>query len=166
MALVISAKVQLVSIFGPPEVSPGSVEQVFHMIEHIFKNRELDPHEHQVDSQQPGAWWLSEQDSIIYIYVHETTTGPTLRVTSPILNLPAANREQFYRRLLDLNTDLSSCGLATYKDIVLVVAQRHTDGLTEQELDDIVSNTGFVGTTVAAKLRSEFGAAAYTVPSR
>ena len=145
-----------------PEVSAGSVEQVFHMIEHIFKNRELDPNEHQVDSQQPGAWWLSEEGSLIYIYVHETTTGPTLRLTSPILHLPIANREQFYRKLLDLNTDLNSCALSICEDIVLVVAQRHTGGLTEQELDEIVGIVGFVATTISAKLRTEFGVAAYT----
>jgi hypothetical protein len=150
------------SIFGIPEVSQGSVEQVFSMIEHIFKQRGLNSHEHQVDSQQSGAWWLTEDNSVIYIYVHETATGPTLRVTSPIVNLPPANREQFYRRLLDLNTDLSSCGLSTYQDIVLVVSQRHIGGLSEQELDEIVSNVGFIGTTVAEKLRSEFGATAYT----
>lgn len=153
------------TIFGPPEVSEGSVEQVAHMIEHIFKQRGLHPHEHQVVPNQQGAWCLTEENATIYIYVHDTVTGPTLRVTSPILNLPATNREKFYRKLLDINTDLNNCSLATYQDIILVVAQRHTAGLSEQELDEIVSNVAFVAGTLEGKLISEFGATAYTPAS-
>ena len=46
--------------------------------------------------------------------------------------------EGFFRRLLDINTNLTSCALATHGEIVLIVSQRSTLALVQEELDELV----------------------------
>jgi hypothetical protein len=150
------------SFFGMGHVvSRGTVEQVAGMVESYFRKRNLDPHRQLLPESQGTGWWLAEGSAKVYIFVQETTTGPVLRITSPILHIPTGNRENFYRRLLDINADLSGCALATFDNVVLVVAQRPTIALDQEELDALVWNVAYVADLLDDKLATEFGAEMY-----
>jgi hypothetical protein len=150
------------SFFGMGHtVSRGTVEQVASMVESYFRKRNLDPHRQTLPEAQGTGWWLSEGSAKVYIFVQETTSGPVLRITSPILHLPKVQMEAFYRRLLDINADLSGCALATYESVVLVVAQRPTLALDQEELDALVWNVAYVADLLDDKLAAEFGAEMY-----
>ncbi len=114
-----------------------------------------------VDQSQGTGWWLAQGTAKVYIFVQNTQSGPVLRITSAILRLPAKNVEAFYRRLLDINTELTNCALATHENVVLVVAQRPTLGLEQEELDSIVWNVAYVADYLDQKLSVEFGAPMY-----
>jgi hypothetical protein len=88
--------------------------------------------------------------------------GAVLRISSPLVFIPKNNREAFYRRLLDINTNLSNCALATHEDTVLVVYQRATLGLDPEELDELVWNAAYVADLLDNKLSEEYGAPMYS----
>ena len=94
------------------------------MVEQYFRRRGLDPNEHCLKDAAGYGWWITEGSAKIYVFIQDSPHGAVLRITSPLVFLPQDNRESCYRKLLDLNSNLSSCALSTHDDIVLVVAQR------------------------------------------
>lgn len=143
-------------IFGTQKASKGSIEQVAEMIESYFHRRQLDPKQQELPGAEGYGWWLTEGSAKIYIFVQDTASGPVLRITSPLVYIPESNRETFYRKLLDVNANLSSCSLATHENIVLVVAQRPTLALDQEELDALVWNVAFVADLLDDQLATEF----------
>ena len=148
------------------KVSKGTVFEAVKMVEIYYAHRGLNHEEHRLsgtDGNEMG-YWLKEGSALVYIIVQnsEDNTGAVLRISSPIVYIPQQNRESFYRRLLDINANLSSCALATHENIVLVVAQRHTTGLVQDEMDELVWNVAFVADLLDNKLANEFGAQMYS----
>lgn len=148
-------------LFGAKKASHGTIHEVANMVERYFRGRGLDPDAHQLEGAEGYGWWLTEGSARIYVFVQDTATGPVLRLTSPLVHLPEENREAFYRHLLDINTDLSSCALSTHEDVVLVVAQRPTAGLTQEEVDSLAWNVAYVADTLDNKLADQFHARMY-----
>ncbi len=156
------SKGEAMNLFGANKATKGTVEEVAHMVASYFKGRGLDVATHQLAGAEGVGWWLQEGSAKVYVYVQDTQMGPVIRVTSPINNIPATNREAFYRKLLDINGNLSSCSLATHENSVLVVAQRATNNLDQSELDDLIWNVAYVADLLDNKLATEFGAPLYT----
>jgi len=149
-------------LFGAEKRSHGLTTEAKTMVETYFSRRSLDHREHELKDSGGLGWWLIEGSAKVYIYVQDGPQGASLRITSPIVDIPAANRELFYRHLLDLNGTLSSCALSTHENIVLVVAQRPTFGLVQEELDDLVWHVAYVADLLDNKLADEWGCRMYS----
>lgn len=149
-------------LFGSQKVSKGLCDEAVAMVETYFRNRGLQPSEHELSGSEGCGWWLTEGSAKIYIFVQDSANGAVLRITSPLVFIPEKNKENFYRRLLDINTNLTSCALSTHNDIVLIVAQRPTIGMTQEEMDELVWNTAYVADLLDNKLSEEFGARMYS----
>jgi len=149
-------------LFGTHKVSRGLTDEAVAMVETYYRHRGLDPTEHELSGSEGYGWWLTEGSAKIYIFIQDSPNGAVLRITSPLVFLPQRNLESFYRHLLDVNTNLTSCALATHNDIVLVVAQRPTLGLSQEELDELVWNAAYVADLLDNKLADEFGAVMYS----
>lgn len=149
------------NLFGIKKVSKGTIEEVSSMIESYFASRNLLAKDHVLDSSDGCGWWVKQGTATVYIFVQETANGSVIRITSPLVKIPQTNREDFYRKLLDINSDLSACALSTHDEVVLVVTQRHTTGLDQEELDEIVWNVAYVADLLDEKLCREFGAEMY-----
>jgi len=148
-------------LFGAQKVSKGLCDEAVAMVETYFRNRGLQPSEQELTGSEGFGWWLTEGSAKVYVFVQDSPNGAVLRITSPLVFVPAANREAFYRHLLDINTSLTSCALSTHGDIVLIVAQRPTIGMTQEELDELVWNTAYVADLLDNKLSEQFGARMY-----
>jgi hypothetical protein len=148
------------------KISKGTVDETVRMVDTYYAHRALKSEEHRLSGTAANevGWWLQEGSAQVYIVVQESedNSGAVLRISSPIVYIPQQNKEAFYRRLLDINSNLSACALATHENIVLVVAQRHTIGLTQDEMDEIVWNVAFVADLLDNKLANEFGAQMYS----
>jgi hypothetical protein len=150
------------SLFGAHHAQKGTIEEVGHMIEHYFKSRQLDPKTQGIAGSEGSGWWLVEGSARIYIFVQDTTGGPVIRITSPIVTMPeTGDITAFYRHLLDINSTLTSCALATNENAVLVVSQRSTAQLDQEELDSMIWNVAYVADLLDDKLVKEFGARRY-----
>lgn len=105
---------------------------------------------------------MKQGSAKIYLFVQDAAGGPVLRLTSPLVFIPSENREAFFRRLLDVNCNMSSCALATHGDVVLVVAQRPTLGLIQEEVDELAWSVAYVADLLDQQLAEEFKAQMYS----
>src|SRR3990167_4438085 len=149
-------------LFGTEKTSKGTIDEVAQMIERYFHRRELNPKDQELSGAEGYGWWLTAGSPKVYVFVQEAPTGPVLRITSPLVYIPQKNREEFYRKLLNINCNLSSCALATHEDTVLVVAQRPTLGLEQEELDALVWNVAYVADLLDNDLSAEFKVPLYS----
>jgi hypothetical protein len=149
-------------LFGAQKVSKGLSDEAVAMVETYFRNRGLQASEHELSGSEGCAWWLTEGSAKVYVFVQDSPNGAVLRITSPLVFVPINNREAFYRHLLDVNTNLTSCALSTHGDIVLIVAQRPTLGMSQEEMDELVWNTAYVADLLDNRLNEQFGAPMYS----
>jgi hypothetical protein len=149
------------TLFGAQRATKGTIEEVGAMITRYFKGRGLEPKDQEIAGTEGCGWWLTEGSARVYVFVQDAPGGPVLRITSPIVTVPEKNQLEFYRHLLDVNSNLSSCALATSDNTVLVVAQRATAQLDQAELDDMVWNVAYVADLLDDKLVAEYGARRY-----
>ena len=145
-------------LFGTKKTSKGTIEEVIDMIDRYYKRRGLDIAGHQLDGCEGYGWWLMEGAAKVYVFVQEDKEGPVIRVNSPILHIPPANCEAFYRKLLEINRDLSGCCLSLFDEVVMVTGQRPTRGLDQEELNDLVWNVSYVADTLEDQLSKQFDA--------
>src|SRR5262249_14603257 len=149
-------RIRPMSLFGTHKVSKGLAEEAVSMVESYFRRRGLSLTEHQLAGSEGYGWWLTEGSAKVYVFVQDSPNGAVLRITSPLVYLPEGDHKPIYRKLLDLNCNLSSCALATHDNIVLVVAQRPVQGLVQEELDELVWNIAYVADLLDNKLADEF----------
>ena len=121
-------------LFGHHKTSNGTLNEAINMVETYFKHRELNPDEFKLSNPEEFGWWIKEGSAEVFIIVQESNEElrTILRISSPLVYIPENNKEQFYRYLLELNNDLSSCSLSVYHDLVLVVVQRPILGLSQE----------------------------------
>ncbi|MGH9550826.1 MAG: YbjN domain-containing protein [Terriglobales bacterium] len=152
-------------LFGTQKANKGLCEDAVAMVETYFRHRGLAPSDHELSGSEGCGWWLIEGSAKVYVFVQDSPNGAVLRITSPLVFLPERNLEGFYRRLLDINTNLTACALGTHGDIVLVVSQRATVGMVQDEMDELVWNTAYIADLLDNKLSDEFGARMYSESS-
>lgn len=148
------------SLFGASS-APGTIADVGQMVEKYYRTRGLDPKKHEIPGSEGYGWWLNEGSARVYVFVQEAAGGPVVRITSPLVVVPAGEPAAFYRHLLDINSTLTSCALATTENTVLVVSQRQIAQLDQEELDSMVWNVAYVADLLDDKLVREFGAQRY-----
>jgi hypothetical protein len=151
-------------LFGAQKASGSTIEEVAHLIQNYFKGRNLDYHKQELPGSEGCGWWLTEGSAKVYIFVQDSPVGPVMRITSPIVYIPENNKEAFYRHLLDLNGNLASCHLATYDNYVLVLAQRQTNGITQEDVDSTVWNVAYVADLLDDRLVAEYETTLYIQP--
>jgi hypothetical protein len=117
------------------------MDQSVQMITDVLKSMGVDP----VSSQLPdsnGRGWLVQSDSIVmFVVVGETDNRPSLRLTCPILYMPAHDLLPFYRKMLDLNMGLISVALGMDRDVVCVVCQQSLEDLTASAVETLMKRT-------------------------
>lgn len=150
-------------LFGAEKINQGSAPEAIQMIRQYFNHRGLNPDKHKIADAEDFGYWLSEGSAKIYIFVQESSKDAVLRITSPLVHLPEdkSKLETFYRHLLDLNSSMSNCALATHENLVLIVAQRPTRGLTQEELDNLVWHIAYVADMFDNQLAEQYNCKLY-----
>jgi hypothetical protein len=151
----------MMSLFGASRAEKGTIAEVSSMVERYFKGRGLDPKHQEISGSEGCGWWLTEGSARVYVFVQDAPGGPVIRITSPLVTVPENAGVNFYRHLLDVNSTLTSCALATTDNVVLVVSQRAIAQLDQEELDSMVWNVAYVADLLDDKLVKQFGARRY-----
>jgi hypothetical protein len=149
-------------LFGSRKVSDGTVGQVSQMVEAFFNKIRINPHQQQLQTAKGYGWWVGRGSALVYIFIQETENGPFLRIVSPLVYLPKDNLIAFYRKMLDVNSGLANCALATDKDVAILVVMRPTLGLDQEELDSLVDMLAATADDLDNQLSKEFGARVYS----
>ncbi len=146
---------------GSRQQGAPRIEQYAQTVEAILANIGIDPAQARMAMSDGFGWSFQRGSAMIEIYVTQKDTGGYLQVLSPIAHLPMTGLLPLYRRLLELNLQMTEAALGVYTDIVFVFVERPLDGLDAGEADQIINNVAAYADELDDKIVSEFGGRLY-----
>ncbi len=135
------------------------------LIEDTVRSLGLDPAATCVENGDARASWTLKRGSVsVLVSLAKPASDATtyLRVASPVVSLPSDGTRHLAmcRRLLELNASgLSNAAFGLVGDRVIAVSERPTQGLDQQEVEQMVRHLAAVADTFDDRLAKEFGAA-------
>ncbi|MFN8451342.1 MAG: YbjN domain-containing protein [Anaerolineae bacterium] len=115
------------------------LDQYAQTVEQILLGVGVDPQRARMNIQDGFGWNFLRGSATIEIYVSQQEGAGYLQVLSPIIHLPMTNLLPLYRRLLELNLQLTNAALGVHLDVVYVQrapARRAGRGRGEQHHHD------------------------------
>lgn len=140
----------------------ASLEHYANTVEDILEAIQVDPIQARMSTEQGFGWNFRRGSAIIEIYVSEQNGRGYLQVLAPIMHLPATGLLPLYRRLLELNLQLTNASLGVYYDVVYVFNERPLEGLDANETNNIITLVAGYADDLDNKLVNEFGGRLYS----
>ena len=106
------------------------------------------------------GWNFLRGSALIEVYLTPEDWG-FLQVLSPIMHLPQSNLLALYRRLLELNLELTNAALGVHEDVVYLYHERLLEGLDAVEADAVLRRIAGVADELDDVLVEEFGGRLY-----
>lgn len=107
------------------------------------------------------GWNFRRGSALIEIYVTQQDGIGYLQVFAPILHLPQTGLLPLYRRLLELNLQLTNAAFGVNEDVVYVFTERTLDGLDVEEANTIINTVAAYADDMDDQLIAEFGGRMY-----
>ncbi len=151
--------------FGRGEKEPAepAVEQFdlsLRTVEGILGAIGVDPKAARMAVESGYGWNFQRGSALIEVYLTPAEQG-YLQVLSPIMHLPASNLLALYRRLLELNLQLTNAALGVHEDVVYLYHERLLAGLDAAEADAIIRRLAQYADELDDALSGEFGGRMY-----
>jgi hypothetical protein len=143
------------------QAGPSPLEQHAGNVEQILASINIDPVKARMQTEAGFGWSFQRGSAVIEIYVSEQEGVGYLQVLSPILHLPINGLLPLYRRLLELNLQLTNAAVGVYLDVVYVFNERPLDGLDAAEANSIINLVAAYADELDDKLIAEFGGRLY-----
>lgn len=121
----------------------------------------VDPQAAAMPLQEGYGWHFKRGSALIEIYIALQEGDGYLQVLSPILHLPPGNLLPLYRRLLELNMQLTAAALGVYQDVLYVFHERPLSGMDADEANTIINLVAQYADDLDDKLLTEFGGRLY-----
>jgi hypothetical protein len=131
------------------------------MVQQVLLSIGIDPDQSRLSVDNGYGWNFRYGSAIIEVYIHRNEEGAYFQVLAPIMHLPQAGLLPLYRRLLELNLQLTSAALGTYNDTVYIFSERPLDGLDAVEVSSTISRAASYADDLDNKLVAEFGGRLY-----
>lgn len=106
------------------------------------------------------GWHFLRGSALIEVYVTPEERG-YLQVLAPMMHLPQGNLLPLYRRMLELNLELTNAALGLHEDVVYLYHERLLEGLDAGEADVIIRRLARVADELDDALVEEFGGRLY-----
>jgi len=120
----------------------------------------VDPQAARMDVERGYGWNFQRGSALIEVYLTPEEQG-YLQVLSPIMHLPASNLLALYRRLLELNLQLTNAALGVHEDVIYLYHERLLAGLDAEEADAIIRRLAGYADDLDDALAEEFGGRMY-----
>lgn len=131
-------------------------------VEQILLNVGIDPQQARMNTQEGFGWSFRRGSAVIEIYISQQDSVGYLQVLSPILHLPATGLLPLYRRLLELNLQLTNAALGVYLDVVYIFSERPLEGMDSVEANTTINLVATYADELDDKLMQEFGGRLYS----
>lgn len=138
----------------------NKLEQSARTVEQILANIGVDPVSARMKVQAGYGWNFQRGSALIEVYITQEERG-YLQVLSPILHLPQTNLLPLYRRLLELNLQLTNASVGVHQDVVYVFNERPLEGLDPTEADSIIRKLSIYADELDNSLAEEYGGRMY-----
>lgn len=146
---------------GRKPVPAPSLEAYAVTVEQILAAIGVDPTTARRNVEDGFGWSFQRGSALIEIYVSIQKEVGYFQVLSPIMHLPASGLLPLYRRLLELNLQITNAAFAVYLDVVYVFSERAVNGLDAAEADSIINLVAAYADDMDNKLVEEFGGRLY-----
>ena len=120
-----------------PHEPPDQLDLSLRTVESILAAIGVDPAAARMDVERGYGWNFQRGSALIEVYLTPEEQG-YLQVLSPIMHLPQRNLLALYRRLLELNLQLTNAALGVHEDVVYLYHERLLAGLDAAEADAII----------------------------
>ena len=137
-----------------PESYAATVEQILTAIQ-------IDPKAARMSMEDGFGWSFQRGSAAIEIYITQKEAVGYLQVLAPLLHLPTTGLLPLYRRLLEMNLQLTSVAMGVYLDVVYIFSERPLEGLDPVEADAIINTVAAYADEWDDKLVAEFGGRVY-----
>ena len=138
------------------------LDQYAQTVEQILLGVGVDPQQARMNLQDGFGWSFRRGSATIEVYVSQQEGAGYLQVLSPIIHLPMNNLLPLYRRLLELNLQLTNAALGVHLDVVYVFSERPLEGLDAVEANNIITLVAGYADELDDKLVGEFGGRLYS----
>lgn len=103
------------------------------------------------------VWQFQRGTALVEVLLLNEGGKQFFQVCAPILHLPHDGLLRFYRRLLELNMQLSGAAFAVYRDVVYVVNERELAGLDDTEAHAMIDTVAGFADQLDDTLVAEYG---------
>lgn len=149
-------------MFNRPQKS-ASLDEYAATIEEILQSLQIDPFQARMNMQTGYGWRFQRGSALIEIYIAADRDGHSyLQLLAPLFHLPEGYLLPLYRRLLELNLQLTNASLGVYQDVVYVFTERPLHGLDAVEVDFVIKQISEYADDLDNQLVNEFGGRLYT----
>jgi hypothetical protein len=146
---------------GRANTPAGTLEGYAVTVEKILSTIGVEVAQARLRTEQGFGWSFSRGSAVIEIYVTQHGDRGFLQVLSPIMHLPSAGLLPLYRRLLELNLQLTNASLGVFLDVVYVFNERPLEGLDAIEANNILTLVAGYADELDNVLVNEFGGRLY-----
>jgi hypothetical protein len=137
------------------------IDQYAQTVEQILLGVGVEPQQARMNMQDGFGWSFRRGSAVIEVYVSQQDGTGYFQVLSPILHLPISNLLPLYRRLLELNLQLTNAALGVHLDVVYVFSERPLEGLDAVEANNIITLVAGYADELDDQLVTEFGGRLY-----
>ena len=139
-----------------------SLEHYADTVDGILVELGIDLADARLDTEQGFGWSFRRGTAIIEIYISEQDNEGYLQILAPIFILPDTGLLALYRRLLELNLQLTNAALGIYYDVVYVFNERSLQGLDADDANAIITQVAGYADDLDNTLVEEFGGRLYS----
>jgi len=140
----------------------GTLDQYAELVEQILRGIGVDPALARMNVDSGFGWNFKRGSALIEVYLAQADDVTYFRVLSPILHLAQSNLLPLYRRLLELNLQVTNAAFGLHTDLLYVFSERRLDGLDPQEANSIINLVAQYADEFDEKLQAEFGGRLYS----
>lgn len=144
----------------PQDENLGQLEVSARTVEDILASIGVDAAAARMAVESGYGWNFLRGSALIEVYLTPEDWG-FLQVLSPIMHLPQSNLLALYRRLLELNLELTNAALGVHEDVVYLYHERLLEGLDAVEADAVLRRIAGVADELDDVLVEEFGGRLY-----
>jgi hypothetical protein len=121
----------------------------------------VDPQAATKPVQQGYGWHFKRGSALIEVYVSVHDGVGYLQVLSPLMVLPQSQLLPLYRRLLEMNLQMTAVALGVHQDTVYAFHERPLEGMDAAEANSVINTVAGYADELDDRLVQEFGGRLY-----
>lgn len=142
--------------------SSPTLEMYAGTVEQILTSIGIDPVKMRMPTDSGYGWSFQRGSAVIEVFVAQQDGVGYLQVLSPIVHIPISGLLPLYRRLLELNLQLTNAAFGVHLDVIYVFSERPLEGLDGNEANQIINLVMGYADDMDDKLVTEFGGRLYS----
>ena len=144
-------------MLNPKLIKMENLQYYYDMVEKSISDLGVDPAV--CRGEKEGQWSLKKGSASVWIDIWhiEQENRAYFQVLAPVMQVPPANQEEFFKELLELNYTLYGVAFVKYQDWVYVKLIRECDGMEQKEAAATINRVGWYADEYDDRLKVKYG---------